>query len=232
MRARIEARFWLPDLGTYALALDGTKRPCAVQSSNAGHLLLAGVPAPERAVAVAETLLGAAFYSGWGVRTVAVGEARYNPMSYHNGSVWPHDNALIGMGMARYGLRREAARVLEGLFDACAYIDLRRLPELLCGFPRRRGEGPTFYPVACAPQAWSAAAMLGLLQACLGIGFDPATRTVRFDRPVMPRFVNEILLYGLTLGDASLDVALRGNGDQVSMTVLARRGDVRATLTA
>ncbi len=232
MRARIEARFWLPDIGTYALALDGTKRPCAVQASNAGHLLLAGVPALERAVAVAETLLGRSFYSGWGVRTVAVGEARYNPMSYHNGSVWPHDNALIGMGMARYGLRREAARVLEGLFDACAYIDLRRLPELLCGFPRRRGEGPTFYPVACAPQAWSAAAMLGLLQACLGIGFDPATRTVRFDRPVMPRFVNEILLYGLTLGGASIDVALRGNGNQVSMTVLARRGDVRATLTA
>jgi glycogen debranching enzyme len=232
LRARIEEAFWLPELGTYALALDGEKRPCAVRTSNAGHLLLSGIPSHERAVRVAHGLLDAASFSGWGIRTVATGEARYNPMSYHNGSVWPHDNALIGIGMGRYGLRAEAARILEGLFDACVYIDFRRLPELLCGFPRRRAQGPTFYPVACAPQAWSTAAMLSLLQACLGIGYDPEARTVCFDRPFMPRFTDEIILHNLAIGEARMTVRLRGRGGDVAMNVLKRHGDIHATVTS
>jgi glycogen debranching enzyme len=232
LRDRIEAAFWLPDLGTYALALDGEKRPCRVRSSNAGHLLLAGVPERSRAEKVARQLLGVAFHSGWGIRTLASGEARYNPMSYHNGSVWPHDNALIAMGFARYGMREEAARILDGLFDASVYIDLRRLPELVCGFPRRRSEGPTFYPVACAPQAWSAATPLSLLQSCLGIGFDPVNRVVAFDHPVLPRCLHGVTLRNLAIGDARIDVALRGEGAQVAMTVLSRHGDIRATMTS
>jgi glycogen debranching enzyme len=232
LRERIEKAFWIEDLGTYALALDGAKRQCAVRSSNAGHLLLAGATSRERAGRVAEQLLGSAFFSGWGVRTIGTSEARYNPMSYHNGSVWPHDNALIGMGFGQYGLRREAARLLDGLFEAATYIDMRRLPELVCGFPRRRGQGPTFYPVACVPQAWSAAAPLALLQACLGIGFDPATRTVSFDRPVMPGFTDRITLRGLSVGGARIDVVLQGHLDAVSATVLSRSGDIRATVTS
>ncbi|MBV8578140.1 MAG: amylo-alpha-1,6-glucosidase, partial [Acetobacteraceae bacterium] len=129
LQQKIETTFWSEELGTYALALDGEKRPCLVRSSNAGHLLLAGVAAPDRAERVARQLMSSAFFSGWGIRTIASGEARYNPMSYHNGSVWPHDNALIAMGFGRYGMRQEAARILEGLFQACVYIDLRRLPE-------------------------------------------------------------------------------------------------------
>jgi glycogen debranching enzyme len=232
LRTRIEEAFWCEDIGSYALALDGAKQPCRVRSSNAGHLLLAGVAEPGRAARVAEQLLGSAFFSGWGVRTIGTSEARYNPMSYHNGSVWPHDNALIGMGMGSYGLRHDAARILEGLFEASTYIDLRRLPELVCGFPRRRGQGPTFYPVACVPQAWSAASPLALLQACLGLGFDPVTRTVSFDRPVMPSFTDRITLRGLSVGGARLDVLLQGHGDAVSATVLARSGDIRATVTS
>jgi glycogen debranching enzyme len=231
LRERIERAFWCPDIGTYALALDGAKRPCRVRSSNAGHLLLAGVAAPERAAQVASQLLDSAFFSGWGIRTIATGEARYNPMSYHDGSVWPHDNALIGMGFGRYGMRTEACRVLTGLFEAATYIDLRRLPELICGFPRRRGQGPTFYPVACVPQSWSAAAPLALLQACLGIGFDAASRTVHFDRPVMPPFTDRIMLHGLSLGTAQLDVLVQGRGERVSATVVSRAGDIRASVT-
>jgi glycogen debranching enzyme len=230
MRERVEARFWSEKLGTYALALDGEKHPCLVRTSNAGHLLFSGVPSPERAARVAQQLLGSASFSGWGVRTVAVGESRYNPMSYHNGSVWPHDNALIGLGMGRYGLRTEAARILDGLFDAAVYIDLRRLPELLCGFPRQRAQGPTFYPVACAPQAWAAVAPLSLLQACLGISFNPEERAVNFDRPVLPAFTREITLMNLAIGDARLDVTLRGHGSDVSMRVLRRVGDIQATM--
>ncbi len=230
LRARIEDAFWCERLGTYAIALDGEKQPCEVRSSNAGHLLLCGVPSPERAARVASQLLGSAFFSGWGIRTVGAGEVRYNPMSYHNGSVWPHDNALIGLGMARYGMRGHAARILEGLFEASVYIDQRRLPELLCGFPRRRGQGPTFYPVACAPQAWAAVAPLSLLQACFGLSFDTQSCTVNFDRPVMPGFAEHIVLHNLALQGCGIDIVLRGHASHVSMTVLSRRGRIRAMM--
>ena len=173
---RFEATFWCEDLGLYALALDGEKRPCRVRSSNAGHVLLGGLASPERAASVARQMLDGSFHSGWGIRTLATTEARYNPMSYHNGSVWPHDTALVGLGLARYGHRAAAAKLLEGLTAAAGKLDLRRLPELFCGFPRRGGQGPTAYPVACAPQAWAAAAPIGLLGACLGLSFDPAAR--------------------------------------------------------
>ena len=231
LRERIEAAFWSDEIGTYALALDGDKRPCLVRSSNAGHMLLTDIASEEHARLVAEQLMSSQFFSGWGVRTIASSEVRYNPMSYHNGSVWPHDNAMIAMGLARYGLREAAARIFEGLFGACSYIELRRLPELVCGFPRRRAQGPTFYPVACAPQAWSAATPLSLLQSCLGLGFDPASRTVIFDCPALPAFLEEVILRRLTIGDSRIEVALRGRGQDVSMTVLSRSGDIRASMT-
>ena len=156
LRERFERAFWSDDLGTYALALDGKKRPCGVRASNAGHCLFTGIAHPARARRVAETLMGEAFFTGWGVRTLAMNEGRYNPMSYHNGSIWPHDNAMLGAGFARYGMRAPAARILAGLFDASLFVDRYRMPELFCGFHRRAGEGPTLYPVACSPQAWSA----------------------------------------------------------------------------
>jgi glycogen debranching enzyme len=136
------------------------------------------------------------------------------------------------MGFARYGLRAEAARLLEGLFDASVFIDLRRLPELICGFPRRDGQGPTFYPVACAPQAWSAAAMLSLLQSCLGLSFDPVRRIVSFEYPVLPRFTDRVVLRNLSIGTARIDVALERVGSALAMTVLTRSGDIRATIVS
>jgi glycogen debranching enzyme len=230
LRARFEASFWCPELGTYALALDHAKRPCRVRASNAGHALLGGIAAPDRAAAVARQLMNRTFHSGWGIRTLATTEARYNPISYHNGSVWPHDVALIGLGLARYGHRAAAAELLDGIAAAARQLELRRLPELFCGFPRRGGQGPTAYPVACAPQAWAAAAPIGLLGACLGLGFDPATKTVRLDRPVLPAGLERVELRGLALGRARIDVNLYRAGDSVAMSVPGRSGEIRAIM--
>jgi glycogen debranching enzyme len=232
LKARFEADFWCPDLDTYALALDGEKNPCRVLASNAGHALMTGIADPDRAAQVAAQLMGSRLFSGWGIRTLGAGEARYNPMSYHNGSVWPHDNALIALGLGRYGMRQAAARLFESLFDASIYIELRRLPELFCGFQRRRGQGPTGYPVACSPQAWAAATPLALLQACLGIGFDPAEHTILFERPTLPRFLDEVVLRGLSVGSGRADVMLRRVGDEVAMNVLARSGRVRVVMVS
>ncbi len=231
LRRRFEDAFWCADLGTYALALDGDKQPCRVRASNAGQVLLSGIAAPERAAQVAGLLLEPAFFSGWGIRTVATSEARYNPMSYHNGSVWPHDNALIALGFARYGLSAPTLRMFSGLFEAAAYMDLRRLPELFCGFRRLPGKGPTFYPVACSPQAWASATPFALLQACLGLEFDPAQREIRFRRPHLPEFLDEVIIRKLALGDSRFDVTLRRYGTEVALNVLDRRGDGRIAVT-
>ena len=226
LRARFDQAFFDAELGTYVLALDGDKRPCRVRASNAGHALFTGIAEPSRAAAVVAALTSNAAFSGWGIRTLAASEARYNPMSYHNGSVWPHDNALIAAGFARYGFRREAARIFEGLFAASVYMDLNRLPELFCGFPRQAGHGPTFYPVACAPQVWAAATPLSLVQSCLGLGFDIDAGHVTVEQPVMPDFLQEVTLRGLTLKNGSVAVALRRTGAEVVANVLARQGDI------
>ena len=231
LRERFEAAFWCDDLGTYALALDGAKQPCRVRTSNAGQVLLSGIAASDRAARVAHQLADGDFFSGWGIRTVAATEARYNPMSYHNGSVWPHDNALIAMGMARYGLTGHVLRIFEGLFEAAAYMDLRRLPELFCGFRRVPGKGPTFYPVACAPQAWASAAPFALLQACLGLSFEPAAEQVSFRHPRLPEFLDQVVIRGLRVGDSRFDVMLRQHRGDVSVNVLERLGKGRVVIT-
>lgn len=231
LRVHFDESFFDAALGSYVLALDGYKRPCRVRSSNAGHALFTGIALPERAAVLARTLMSPALFCGWGVRTIAASEARYNPMSYHNGSVWPHDNALVAAGLARYGFKREAARIFEGLFGASTYIDLRRLPELFCGFPRRHTRGPTFYPVACMPQAWAAAAPLSMLQSCLGLGFDPERLHVTLDEPVLPDFLEEVTLRNLRLGEGGADVALRRSGGKIVVDVRDRRGALRVLTT-
>ena len=232
LRERFDKAFFDKDMGTYVLALDGAKKPCRVRASNAGHALFTGIARPERARAVVGTLMDSNFFTGWGIRTLASNETRYNPMSYHNGSVWPHDNSLIAAGFARYGFRAEAARIFEGLFAAASYIDLRRLPELFCGFVRRSGQGPTFYPVACSPQAWAAATPLSLLESCLGLTFDIERGEIGFDRPVLPAFTDQIILRRLALKGDLVDVALRRTGGNVALDVTSRTGDIRVVHTA
>jgi glycogen debranching enzyme len=226
LRGRFEDAFWSEDLSTYALALDGAKRPCRVRSSNAGHCLFTGIADVERARRTAMTLLSPDSFSGWGIRTIAAGERRYNPMAYHNGSVWPHDNAVIAAGFARYGLGDMAMRTMTGLFDASLFVDLHRLPELFCGFKRRPGEGPTLYPVACAPQSWASAAAFLLLQASLGLHVDAPRHRVVFTRPVLPPYLERVTLSNLTVGSASVDLGLERHGDDVSLTVSRRQGRV------
>lgn len=227
LRRQFDAVFFDEELGTYVLALDGDKNPCRVRSSNAGHALLTGLALPERVETIAKTLMSGASFSGWGIRTIPVTESRYNPMSYHNGSVWPHDNALIALGLARYGFRHAAARIFEGLFAASTYIELRRLPELFCGFPRQRAQGPTFYPVACIPQAWAAAAPLSLIQSCLGLEFNTKSMQVTFDTPVLPDFIERLEIKQLKIGRGSVHVAVHRSGTRVVVDLIERKGNVR-----
>ncbi len=232
LQARFEASFWCEEIDTYAIALDGAKRPCRVRSSNAGHLLLTGICRADRAVRVSRGLMSRNFFSGFGIRTIAAGEARYNPMAYHNGSIWPHDNALIALGFARYGLKDEAERVFAALFDAAFHIEMRRLPELFCGFARESGLGPVRYPVACSPQAWATTTIPALVQASLGISFEPGTQTVHFDRPRLPTFLDEVVLHNLQSGGARGTVHLKRVEGEVALNVLRREGGLRVQITS
>ena len=226
MRLRFESQFWCEELSTYALALDGAKQPCRVISSNAGQVLFTGITSTERAQRVATTLMSSAAFGGWGIRTIGSSESRYNPMSYHNGSIWPHDNGLIAMGFARYGLQKSAAQVFSALFDAAAYMDLRRLPELFCGFARRERNAPTQYPVACSPQAWASATPLCLLQASLGLELLDKTGEVKFYRPMLPDFLDHVRLRNLRLSTGSVDVLLHRQDNNIGVTVTRRDGDI------
>jgi glycogen debranching enzyme len=226
LKDRFENAFWCDDLSTYALALDGDKRACQVRTSNAGQCLFSGIALPVHARRVAHTLLAQESFSGWGIRSLASTEARYNPMGYHNGGIWPHDNALIAYGFSHYGMADEAMRVFGGLFDAAMYLDLHRVPELFCGFPREEGKGPTLYPVACAPQAWSAASPFLLFQACLGLEISGIESTISVCRPLLPPFLNEARIVNLEVASGSVDLALVRHGEDVSVNVLSRRGHV------
>lgn len=226
LRQRFERAFWSEELGTYVLALDGEKRPCTVRTSNAGHALFAGIADAHRARTLAETLFREESFSGWGIRTVASDEVRYNPMSYHNGSIWPHDNALIGYGLANYGFKPLSHRLLTSLFDASLFMELHRVPELFCGFPRRPGQGPIRYPLACSPQAWAAAAVFLLLQASLGLSVEGAASRVVFSYPTLPEFLPSVEIRDLRVGNGSVDLIIERHDGDVAVRVLRREGDV------
>lgn len=226
LAVRFDKAFWCPEIGTYAIALDARKQQCKVRTSNAGQVLFTGIAPRERVLAVAASLMRPSFFSGWGIRTVSKEEWRYNPMSYHNGSIWPHDNALIALGFARFGLQGPIERIFTGLFEAATYMDDYRMPELFCGFQRGRGRGPTLYPVACSPQAWAAATPFALLQASLGLWFDPAQNQIKLINPRLPSFLDEVVLRNLRLGNSSLDLAISRRGDEVALQVLRRKGEI------
>ena len=231
LRTQFERRFWCHDLSFYALALDGSKQPCRVKTSNAGHCLWTGIADYKHGMRTAKILVGGDMFNGWGVRTVAASEVRYNPMAYHNGSVWPHDNALIAAGMASYGFKQGALKILSGLFDASQFLELHRLPELFCGFSRRPGEGPTLYPVACSPQTWSSVAVFLLLQSCLGLRIDAPHACLTFSQPVLPPFLEHIEIKNLRIGDATVDLSLEGHAKDVGINILRREGRVEIVVT-
>ncbi len=226
LRERFETVFWSDEIKSYALALDGAKRQARIRGSSAGHCLFAGIASREHAADVADLLLSDAFFTGWGIRTISTSEALYNPMSYHNGSVWPHDNALIASGLAKYGFKVKCARILEGLLEASVFFDQHRLPELFCGFRKRTGQAPTLYPVACAPQAWASGAIFLLLESCLGLTVLGSQQKVIFSDPYLPPALAQVSIRNLKVGTAVIDLlATRHEGD-VGINVMRREGPV------
>ena len=226
LRQRFDASFWCEEISTYALALDRSKLPCRVRTSNAGHCLYSGIALPSRSEALSQQLLSNEMFSGWGIRTLAFNEQRYNPMSYHNGSIWPHDSAIVAAGLAAYGFKDAAARVLAALFDATLFTPLHRLPELFCGFGRHPGQGPTRYPVACSPQAWSSGAVFMLLQSMIGLEVHARDRRVLLRHAFLPPFLEEVRIRNLRVGKATVDLRLLRHSDEVGVSVVKKRGDV------
>jgi glycogen debranching enzyme len=214
LRQAVEHHFWMPEHNYYGIAIDGAGALCRVRTSNPGHLLYVGLPSPERAALASAQLLTAAFNTGWGLRTLAEGEARYNPMSYHNGSVWPHDTALCAAGIARQGDRGDCVRLLRAVFETATHFEMR-LPELFCGFARAQGATPVSYPVACLPQAWAAGSGFMLLQACLGVDIDGWRNEIHVDRPQLPVGVDQVALRGIEVGAHRVDVVFQRVGDHV-----------------
>lgn len=210
LKARFEANFWSDDLGSYVLALDGDKRQCRVLSSNAGQVLRSGIAHADRARRVAEAMLSPRMFSGWGIRTLSDAEARYNPMSYHNGSVWPHDNALIAAGLSLVH-PATVERVFAAMLDAATQMHQSRLPELYCGFPRRHGRPPVLYPVACSPQAWASGALFSLLQSLIGIEIDGRSRSIKIRHPRLPAWLTSIDVKGLAVADSHCSLRLVKN---------------------
>ncbi len=227
LAARFDAAFWCEELETYALALDGEKRPCRVRTSNAGQCLFTGIVRPDRSSRIAATLMAPESFSGWGVRTLASNEECFNPMGYHTGAVWPHDNALVALGLARYGHAAAALEVFSGLLGAGLCFDLQRMPELFCGFDRNPGEGPVLHPVACAPQAWAAGSVLLLLQAILGLEVDGLRGRVVLTRPQLPVGLDEIRIHSLEVSGSTLDFVVCGERRDVMVKVLRCEGNVQ-----
>lgn len=226
VRAAVEERFWIEELRFYGLALDGAGKLCRVRTSNAAHLLYLGVPSPERGAEVATQLISGEFDSGWGVRTLTPDSVRYNPLSYHNGSIWPHDTAIAAAGLARYGRRDGAVKLLSQMFEAAVHFE-SRLPELFCGFDRASGAAPISYPVACLPQAWAAGSVFMMLQACLGVSIDGRKHEIHIDRPSLPIGIDRLRIERLEVGDARLNLDFHRIDDRVVVSIPADQPDTR-----
>jgi glycogen debranching enzyme len=232
LKERFQRIFWCSELGLYALALDGDKQPCRVRASNSGHCLFTGIASPEHSDAIVRTLSLDTFFTGWGIRTVADREVRYNPMGYHNGSIWPHDNALITAGIGPMPSKYLAMRVLMAQLEASTYFESSRLPELFCGFRRREGKAPTRYPVACSPQAWAAASVFQMLQACLGLSVDATRGQVCFRYPQLPPTIERLSIRGLLVGRGTVDLTLHRFSGTVGLNVERRTGKVDVSMTS
>lgn len=228
LRESFNEAFWMPDEGTFALALDGDKQQVRSVTSNPGHCLYCEIVDADKGAKVAERIMAPDMFSGWGIRTLSDESPAYNPMSYHNGSVWPHDNAIIAAGMKRYGFANATDLIATALFDAAVDSSDARLPELYCGFPQRANVPVVAYPVACRPQAWAAAAPFMLLQAILGISPDAPNGVMTINRPALPSWLRRIDLKGMNVGESQLSLAFtRRSGEPTAFTLLDKRGDIQ-----
>jgi glycogen debranching enzyme len=219
---KLDEAFWMEHAGTYALALDGDKRQVQSATSNAGHLLFSRVIPESRARRVARTLMGPDSFSGWGIRTLARGQWPYNPLSYHNGTIWPHDNSLIAMGFSNYGMQKLAAQLLNGAYDSSRQFRHYRLPELFCGM---EGESIVAYPVSCSPQAWASGALFLMLRACLGLYPDAPHRALKIVNPQLPPWMTELTITGLRVADSRITLRFTRTGDGCFAAIIATEGE-------
>jgi glycogen debranching enzyme len=234
LRERIVDRFWLDDLDTFALALDGEKRPIPTLTSNAGHLLWNRVPDATQAERMARRFMAPEMFSGWGLRTLSAAHPVYNPMSYHNGSVWPHDNALVALGLSFYGQVDAARRIFTAMHEAARGMRYNRLPELFCGMTRAGGLHPVLYPVSCSPQAWASGAPWMLLQSAIGILPDASHHMLHVRQPWLPEFLDELTVHRLRIGGSRVSMQFVRHGDRTLANLLAVEGaplQVRIDLT-
>ncbi len=222
--------FWMEEEGTFALALDGEKDVVGSVTSNAGHCLFTGIADESKAQKVADRLMASDMYSGWGIRTLSSESPVYNPMSYHNGSVWPHDNAIIAAGLKRYGRTEDVERIASALLDASMHSRESRLPELFCGFDRRAEIPYVAYPVACIPQAWSSAAPLMLLQAMLGVSANARQGSLDAFRPSLPEWLGRVVISNLQVGDGRVSLAFERHAEATSFSVLDRAEGIRISM--
>jgi glycogen debranching enzyme len=230
LKANFNERFWVESEQYFAEALDGEKRQVASVTSNPAHGLYCAIVDRERAHLMARRLLAPDMFSGWGIRTLSKASVAYNPMSYHNGSIWPHDNAFIGAGLKRYGHAKAANRLATALFDMAVTVDDMRLPELFCGFTRRSPQRPVAYPVACSPQAWASGAPFLLLQAMLGISATAPENTLLVKQPHLPPWLNTVELHNLRVGRSTISVVFRRQGETTGFSLLEKEGDLRVLM--
>ncbi|MEA2619724.1 MAG: hypothetical protein QOC97_497 [Chloroflexota bacterium] len=230
LQVAFDAAFWLPDAHFYAMALDGQKRQVETITSNPGQALWTGIIPARRHAAVAERLLAPDMFSGWGVRTFAVGQIGYNPVGYHTGSIWPHDNAIIAAGLKATGAAAAANTLAGRLVEAAQWFPDLRLPELFCGFAREDVGVPVAYPVACSPQAWSAAAPFYLLHTMLGLRADAAAHRLELLRPTLPDWLGKLTITGLPVGGDSVDLLVHRWRGGTSAEVLGRRGSIEVVI--
>jgi glycogen debranching enzyme len=231
LRAAFNEAFWDADEGFFALALDGRKGQVRSVTSNPAHCLYCGIVDDDKAALVAERLMAADMFSGWGIRTLSGSSPAYNPMSYHNGSIWPHDNAIAAAGLKRYGFDTATNRIAAGLFDVASGARDFRLPELFCGFHRDGSRAIVAYPVACIPQAWAAAAPFMLLQAMLGISAYAPQNRLTVDRPRLPDWLGAVEIRGIRVGNSKVSLAFRQTGPSTGFSLLEQQGNVRVTMS-
>jgi glycogen debranching enzyme len=230
LRSRFNEAFWMEDEEFFALALDGDKRQVRSVTSNPGHGLYCDVVETRRAGGVERRLFQPDLFSGWGIRTMSRSSRAYNPMSYHNGTVWPHDNALIAAGLKRYGYVEATNRLATAMFEVAGHSDYMRLPELFCGFARRDPNPPVEYPAACAPQAWAAGAPFLLLQAMLGISARANENLLTVNKPHLPEWLRRVRVERLRVGESTLSLEFHRDMASTSFSILSRQGDVRVVM--
>ena len=227
LRERFDRDFWVESLGCYALGLEAGKRPLDVVTSNPGHALWSGIAEPRKARRTAERLMASDMFDGWGIRTLSSESRSYNPVGYHLGTVWPHDNALIAVGFRRYGFDDLAHRIFDGLVHAAMRFQGYRLPELFAGFSREEYSSPVHFPVACHPQAWAAGSVPYLLESLLGLVPDAFDRRLRVVRPMLPEFVDRLTLRDLGVAGARVALGFERTGDgSTAVTILQNDGGI------